>query len=98
MKHPILAAALAMLSLAACADPANTFLPAQAPQAELSRDAAVATAKRDAADRFQMTALPTVMASRQGRYWVIEMRSPDGAGLHYAIAGDGTIRERRVIQ
>lgn len=97
MKHPI-AVALAMLSLAACSEPTNGFLPAQSAVAEVSRDAAVAMAKRDAADRFQMTALPTVMASRQGRYWVIEMRSPDGAGLHYAIAGDGSIRERRVMQ
>ena len=58
----------------------------------------MAAARQDAAARFQMTALPTAIASRAGRYWLVDLRAPDGGGLHYAIAADGTIRERRVVQ
>jgi hypothetical protein len=39
-----------------------------------------------------------VTASHVGRYWVVELRTPEGGALRYAIAGDGTIRERRMMQ
>lgn len=72
--------------------------PAAHAPAEISRAGAVDAARQDAAIRFRVVDVSAVAVSRSGRYWVVDLRTRDGAGLHYAIAGDGTIRERRVLQ
>jgi hypothetical protein len=94
-QHPV-SVALIALALSGCAElPENT-----APAApEITREAAVAAARRDAESHFHIT-VPQggALANRTGRYWIIDLRAPDGGGLHYAISTDGAIRERRFIQ
>ena len=88
-----IAALLAALALAGCADPPA---PAEPSVQELTREAAVIEARRDAAVRFQFPAPSAVVANRVGHYWVVDLLAPEGGRLHYAIALDGMIRERRV--
>ena len=91
---PLVAIALSTLA-AGCAE---STPPAASAPIEIGRAAAVDTARADAAGRFRLGALSTVNVSRSGRYWLVDLRSRDGEGLHYAIATDGSIRERRVVQ
>jgi hypothetical protein len=84
-----------LVTLAGCADQR----PSQAPFAtEISSADAVQAARRDAAYRFSLTDVSAVAVSRAGRYWVVDLRANDGAGLHYAISTDGSIRERRTLR
>jgi hypothetical protein len=92
MKYQRLAATLALVVLSGCAA-SQTSAPS-AP--ELSRADAVTEARRDAQLRFNFT--PTgVIATRSGQFWLVDMRTADGARAHYAIAADGSIRERRLL-
>lgn len=87
-----------LVALAGCSSQSSARSPDDLAPAEISRDAAVAEARRDAAFHFQEAPLSAVVASRMGRYWVVELRTQGGRGLHYAIATDGAIRERRTIE
>ncbi len=67
--------------------------------AEITRDAAIDMARRDAAVRFRDVRISFANAQPAGRFWVIELRGAGGHGLHYAISkNDGTIRERSMVQ
>lgn len=96
MKHPSFAAVLSILALVTLCGCAESTPQAASAPVEIGRDAAVSTARNDAAGRFNVD-VATVNVSRSGRYWVVDLRTRDGGGLHYAIASDGTIRERRVM-
>lgn len=98
MKQYPFAAALAVFAFSSLAGCAESTPPAASAPAEIGRDTAVSTARSDAADRFRAVDVATVAVMRSGRYWVVDLRTRDGGGLHYAIASDGTIRERRVMQ
>ena len=78
-----------------CADQKPAAEPAAV---EISSAEAVHAARRDAAYRFRLTDVSAVAVSRAGRYWVVDLRANDGAGIHYAIAHDGSIRERRTMR
>jgi hypothetical protein len=93
-QYPFIA--MLALALAGCAE--TTSAPAEPTIQEIGRDAAVTAARRDAAHNFHLAEPAGVIASRVGRYWVVELRTPEGGALRYAIAGDGMIRERRMIQ
>jgi hypothetical protein len=95
-QYPLFSAAFLSFSmLAGCAEQK----PAEGPAPlEISRDAAVTTARQDAAARFAMVAPASVFVSHSGRYWIVDLRSAEGSALRYAIAADGTIRERRMMQ
>lgn len=95
-QYPFFAAVLLTLSLAGCAETQSA--PAEPAIREIGREAAVNTARRDAAENFRLTEPAGVVASRVGRYWVVELRTPEGGALRYAIGGDGMIRERRMMQ
>jgi hypothetical protein len=86
---PLLALALALGGCAATPE-------AQGPEVrELRRADAIATAQRDATRRFGDGYSSRVEAQYSGGFWVVDLRTADGAGLHYAIsARDGSIRER----
>jgi hypothetical protein len=98
MKQHLLVASLAvsaLLPLAGCA----AAPPAAAPEpADIGRAAAVDAARQDAAARFRVVDVTMVSASRSGRYWVVDLVGREGGAVHYAIASDGSIRERRVLQ
>jgi hypothetical protein len=102
MRHTVsvsrLFAAVPIVALAVlgCTDPPAASSPADPGPQEISRDAAVTEARRDAATRFQLVAPSSVVASRVGHYWLVDLVAPQGGKLHYAIALDGMIRERRV--
>lgn len=97
MKQYLFVAALASAALSSLVGCAESTPPAASAPAEIGRDTAVTTARNDAAGRFRVD-VSTVAVSRSGRYWLVDLRTADGGGLHYAIATDGTIRERRVMQ
>ena len=66
---------------------------------EVTRDAAIHTARSDAAMRFHGAVHAHVLAQRLGAFWVVELRGPTGAGLRYAISvHDGSIRQRNLFQ
>jgi hypothetical protein len=88
-------ACLAGLALVGCGSSAPEPLLANAP-VTISRDDAVSAARQDAASRFRGVDVSTVAVSRSGQYWVVDLRGKEGGGVHYAIAADGSIRERRV--
>jgi hypothetical protein len=92
MQYQRLILPLALLALSACATLSEAEEPiAAAP--EISREAAVAQARSDAQARYNFIT-DRVTAMRNGRVWVVDLRTADGALAHYAIAGDGSIRER----
>jgi hypothetical protein len=98
-QHPFAASiVLSFALLAGCAEQQPAEAPVSIGTAEISRDVAVSTARQDAAARFALHTPASVFVSRSGRYWVVDLRTADGGALHYAIAGDGTIRERRMMQ
>jgi hypothetical protein len=67
--------------------------------AEITRAAAIRTARSDAAARFGVDWVATVAAQNFGRFWVVELRAQSGAGVRYAIStNDGSIRERSLFQ
>lgn len=92
-----LAASLVVaLALAACAPPPPPRAAAPVDR-ELDRNAAVASARADAAATFRLAATD-VTAVRQGGFWVVELRAERGV-VRYAIsAHDGSIRERTALQ
>lgn len=102
MKQHLIASLLSLLvstTLAGCLAGCADQRPAAEPTAqEISSADAVSAARRDAANRFRLTEVSAVAVMRAGRYWVVDLRGRDGGGLHYAIATDGSIRERRMIQ
>lgn len=66
---------------------------------ELNRSGAIASARHDAASKYGDAWIAQVNAHYLGGYWMVELRSMNGAGLRYAIsARDGQIRERSTIQ
>ncbi|MFT3773956.1 MAG: hypothetical protein QM820_51970 [Minicystis sp.] len=95
MKYQAIVASLTLFVLSACAESSTASRAESAGAAELSREAAVSEAQQDARSRFNLTAA-NVMASRSGRFWLIDLRTQDGARAHYAIGTDGSIRERRL--
>jgi hypothetical protein len=87
------------LHLAACAATSASSEGSAATPAEISQREAVSRARSDAAARFQTLAVASTVAQQAGSYWVVELRDPSGAGVHYAISRqDGSIRERRSFQ
>ncbi len=93
MKYPRFILPLALLALSGCAG-LSTAEPGAAVAPEITRDAAVAAARRDAQLRYDFVTAG-VSASRGGGVWIIDLRTADGALAHYAISVDGSIRERR---
>ncbi len=103
MKHPlarVLLISMFSLSLAACgAEEVTSAGAAHAEPAEVSREVAVKTARSDAATHFQAPSVNATNAQRTGPYWVVELRTPNGTGLRYAISRqDGSIRQRDSFQ
>ena len=104
MKHPspacFLLISMFSLALAACgAAEATSEGATQAEPAEVSREVAVNTARSDAATHFQAPSVAATDAQRTGPYWVVELRTPNGTGLRYAISRrDGSIRQRDSFQ
>jgi hypothetical protein len=104
MKHPssahVLLISFFSLGLAACgAAEATSGGATQAAPAEVSRERAVSTARSDAATHFQALSTAATAARQTGPYWVIELRTPNGTGLRYAISRqDGSIRQRDSFQ
>lgn len=98
LLSPLFAAAL----LAGAAGCATTSTPAEARgeavAPEINRNTAISLARSDASVRFRELLVADVTARRTSGYWVVELRSPTGSGLRYAIAVDGSIRERNVFQ
>src|SRR4051812_24050304 len=88
------------LGLAACGGTgAGAAGASQAAPAEVSRERAVDTARSDAATHFQALSTAATGAQQTGPYWVIELRTPNGTGLRYAISRqDGSIRQRDSFQ
>jgi hypothetical protein len=95
LSRLLAAAPILALALAGCTDPPAST-PADPVAQEITRDAAVREARNDAAIRFQLVAPSSVVANRVGHYWLVDLVGPEGSRLHYAIATDGMIRERRV--
>jgi hypothetical protein len=49
--------------------------------------------------RYREIPVSEIGAQRLGGFWIVELRSPSGSGLRYAISTtDGTIRERSTFQ
>lgn len=72
---------------------------AQSEPPEVSRELAVNTARSDAASHFQVLSVADTAAHQAGPYWVVELRTPSGRGLRYAISRqDGSIRQRASFQ
>jgi starvation-inducible outer membrane lipoprotein len=97
----VLAVALASLACGCDAQPAAVGVraPASAEVAQVTRDAAIRTARSDATVRFGGNWITYVDAQNLGRYWVVELRAQSGAGVRYAIStNDGSIRERNLFQ
>jgi hypothetical protein len=70
-----------------------------APSRHVNRQTAIAEALEDAANRFGNVSTARVEAQSTGSMWIVELRRPDGSGLHYAISTEnGAIRERRTFQ
>lgn len=93
MKYPRLVLTLAAVALSGCAGSTMTAPPPEAP--EISRATAVTQAREDAQRHFNFEASGAI-ASRSGRFWLVDLRTADGARAHYAISADGSIRERRI--
>ncbi len=104
MKYPSRSSTLLVvvfsLGLAACGGAeASSAGATQAEPAEVSRELAVNTARSDAATHFQAISTSATAARQTGPYWVIELRTPNGTGLRYAISRvDGSIRQRDSFQ
>ena len=84
------------IGCASTSSPADS--PAEMVAPEINRNTAISLARSDASFRFRELMVADVTARRTSGHWVVELRSPNGAGLRYAIAVDGTIRERNVFQ
>lgn len=90
---------LGLAALAGCEAPK----PAEAASApvvqDISRDAAIQNARRDAAFRYAEVQVARVDARRLGGFWVVELSAMAGPNLRYTISAlDGTIRERNMFQ
>ena len=94
MKY--LTAPLALSALLALGGCAASPREAQVPEVrEVRRADAVATARHDATRRYGEGWTAPSGAQYSSGFWVVDLRAPSGAGLHYAISvRDGTIRER----
>lgn len=94
----LLCAALAAL-VPACMPSTFRAPPADTGVAHVTRDAAIDTARSDAAATFQARWVTSVAAHSTGAYWLVELRTQTGAGLRYTISRhDGSIRERSSFQ
>ncbi len=94
---PVLLAAAA----AGCesAPPARTSADAGEAARHVDRQAAIESARRDAALRFRELWVSGVDAQRMGAYWIVELHGANGGGLRYAISSqDGSIRQRSAFQ
>ena len=98
MKQHLIAAAASLLTATLLTGCAEQTPPTARLATEINSEAAVMTARRDAQSRFNLAEPASVAVSRAGRYWVIDIRAASGGGVHYAIAADGTIRERRTTR
>lgn len=98
MKQHLIAAAASLLAISLLAGCAEQTRPTERFETEINSEAAVMTARRDAQSRFNLAEPASVAVSRAGRYWVVDIRAASGGGVHYAIAADGTIRERRTTR
>jgi hypothetical protein len=96
MKHHLLFGAAVALVATACAGAPDTTRSPTNDSPRLSRADAVSAAQRDAGQHFGFAALSSQSVSRAGSYWVVELGAPDGSVARYAIADDGSIRERRM--
>jgi hypothetical protein len=92
--------ALLSLGTAACgATAATSASSVQSEPPEVSRDYAVNTARSDAATHFEAPSVAKTVAHQTGPYWVVELWTPSGRGLRYAISRqDGSIRQRASFQ
>lgn len=98
MNPHLIAAAASLVAISLLAGCAEQTRPAERIETEISSQVAVTTARRDAQSRFNLAEPASVAVSRAGRYWVVDIRAAGGGGVHYAIATDGTIRERRTTR
>jgi hypothetical protein len=79
--------------------PPRAPVKAEADSAELTRDAAVDMARRDAAARFGDLGVSFVDAQSLGRFWVVELHARNGPGVRYAISrNDGSIKQRTMVR
>ena len=66
---------------------------------EITRSTAVDMARRDAALRFSQLRVSSVNAQPVGKFWLMELRDPEGRGVRYGISKyDGSIRERTMVE
>lgn len=102
MRRGVTCVVLAAALLAGAAGCSSAAAPPADPSEDradpLTREAALASARQDAYQRFGART-EGMGTHRRGDYWVIELRREDGGGLRYAIsAEDGSIRERSTFQ
>jgi hypothetical protein len=99
---PLIPALLAAAFACSCETAPAPVAPSQTTSdepPEITKDVAVAMARRDAAAHFREVGVSFVNVQQAGRFWVVELRGPGGRGVHYAISrSNGSIRERTVIQ
>ena len=97
---PIVTALLVAAFACGCEEtPAPRAPVEEAPAPELTRDAAVSMARRDAAARFSGLRVSFVNVQPIGKFWVIGLRDPVGRGVRYGISKyDGSIRERTTLE
>jgi hypothetical protein len=102
LHSPARALCFVLLSLGATAcgaAGATSASSAQSEPPEVSRDFAVNTARSDAATHFEAPSVAKTVAHQTGPYWVVELWTPNGRGLRYAISrSDGSIRQRASFQ
>jgi hypothetical protein len=103
MKRTALAVLATLAATFACGcdatpPPAAPTARVAAPSPDLDRTSALDRARADAASRYGDRWIAWVDVQRLGRYWVVELRASNGKGLHYAIATDGAIKERSMVQ
>lgn len=94
-----LSLSLALAALAGCDAPKPAPRAATQAPRELTREAAIQNAQRDAAFRYAEVSIARVDARRLGGFWVVELTAVNGSGLRYTISAlDGSIRGRNSFQ
>jgi hypothetical protein len=90
---------LALAAMAGCDAPRPEPATASSTQRDVTREAAIQNAQRDAAFRYAEVPIARVDARRLGGFWVIELTAANGSGLRYTISAlDGSIRQRNSFQ
>lgn len=97
---------LAATAIVGCADAPTGAQPATAVEGRaaaepkpVDRVQAIQSARTDASMRYRELWVADVGAQRVGLFWIVELRSPTGSGVRYAISSqDGSIRERNTFQ